>query len=417
MNITGIEKAKVYPLNNQASYSPYRNNSVLNFEIAPQADRMIDPRSIRLNFVFEVRKTADNALPDNDVNIDDRVGLCSIFDLVRVRQQNTNQVLEETRNYGFMCASSMPAGLSLNNYKKFASQYYSATGRSEAQKELITKPVPASLILKTGLFSGQQLWNLQALGGIKLELVMNSLSQVLYGANASEYFYQIKDVNLSFNYVTLASPIKSQQYSVAYPQYTSFTSVLSSSNDQLSIVFAQNQVRSVFSTTIKSDKLNNFTQNAFTTDRIKDAANPSADKKVKELILYKDSVKFPFDYIVNERDATDNGVYLCLKNKLFLDCFRQFTAISNILQSTTTQGTKSHREAKYGFDVANGRAYTGLGVNYDMLRNSASVSFRNSMFSMRVNSELTDGTPNNVMSFTLSNRMLKTNPMNSTIVN
>lgn len=188
----------------------------------------------------------------------------------------------------------------------------------------------------------------------------------------------------------------------------SLSAVISSSNDQLSLVFAQNQVRSVFSTTVKSANLNNALQNAFTTNRLVDAAD--AAQKVQELIFYKDSVKFPLDYILNERDAVSNAVYEALKNREFLSCFQDFTNISNTLQSTTTQGTKSHRSSKHGFDEADGRAYTGIGINYDRLRNSASVSFQNSMFALRVGSQLTDGTPNNVHVFTLSNRMLQTNP-------
>ena len=233
--------------------------------------------------------------------------------------------------------------------------------------------------------------------------------------DASLFYYEIKNPNLTFNYVNLASPISSNQYQVAYPLYTSFSSVLSSSNDQMSLVFAESQVRSVFCTTIKSSNLNNFTTNAFTTNKIQNTSN--ADKSVQELIFYKDSVKFPLDYIVNERDAVSNGVYEALKNRLFISCFQQFTKIANTLQSTTTQGTKTHREATYGFDVADSRKYTGVGCNFDMLRNSASVSFSNSMYAMRVGSELQDATPNNVFCFTLSNRMLSTNPSGANQMN
>lgn len=413
VQVVGISKAKVYPLNNQESYSPYRNNSVLNFEIAPQADRMVDPRTLRVNFELDVITTAADAYRvAQDVNIDSRIGVESIWDLVRMRQQTTNEVLEETRNYGFMCAASMPSGTSLQNYKKHTSCTYNATARDDVQKETLKRAVPCSMILKTGLCSSGQLWNLQALGGVKLELVMNSLSQVLHGADAGDFYYRIRNPNITFNYVNLASPIASNQYQVAYPLYTSFSSVLSSSNDQLSLVFAQSQVRSVFSTTVASANLNNLAKNAFTTDEIQSIAGAVyTDKAVQELILYKDSVKFPLDYIVNERDAVTNGVYECLKNKLFLDCFQQFTAITNTLQSTQTQGTKSHRSLKYGYDVTDSREYTGLGINYDMLRNASSVSFANSLFAMRVNSELTNGTPNNIFTFTLSNRMLQSSPM------
>ncbi len=187
---------------------------------------------------------------------------------------------------------------------------------------------------------------------------------------------------------------------------------MSSSNDQLSLVFAQSQVRSVFSTLVASANLNNLLKNAFTTDKIQSiTGGVYSDKSVQELIMYKDSVKFPLDFIVNERDAVSNAVYECLKNKLYLDCFQEFGKISNTLQSTFTQGTKSHRSGKYGYDVPDAREYTGLGINYDMLRNASSVSFANSLFAMRVNSELTNGTPNNIFTFTLSNRMLQSSPM------
>jgi hypothetical protein len=421
VNVTGISKSKVYPLNNQASYSPYRNNSVLNFEISPQSDKMIDPRTLRLNFELEVRKTADDAFPDGtlgggeDVNLDSRIGINSIWDLVRIRQQTTNDVLEETRNYGHMASATMPSGTSLQNYKKHISNTYGAFGKDGTQASALSQALPCSLILRTGLCSSQSLWNLQALGGLRLELVMNSLSQVLYGGDADDYYFQITNPNITFNFVNLASPITSNQYQVAYPLYTSFSSVISSSNDQMSLAFSESQVRSVFSTTIKSSNLNNFATNAFTTNRLKDTAGD--DQKVQELIFYKDSVKFPLDYIVTERDSVANSVYEALKNRLFMSCFQQFTRIANTLQSTTTQGTKTHRESLYGWDVADFRAYTGIGINYDMLRNASTVSFKNSMYAMRVGSQLTDATPNNVFCFTLSNRMLQTNPMGANQMN
>jgi len=416
VQVVGIQKGRVHPLNNQQYYSPFRNNSVINFEIAPQSERMIDPRSLRLNFEFECLKTSNDAYRTNeDVNIDPRIGISSIFDLCRIRQQTTNDILEETRNYGFMAAASVPSGTSLQNYKKFISNIYGATGRNDAQKQLLTQAVPCSLILRTGLCSSQSLWNLQALGGVRIELVMNSLSQVLFGDDSGSFYFRIKNPNITFNYVELASPISSNQYQVAYPLYTSFTSVISSSNDQLSIVFAQPQVRSVFCTTIKSKNLNNTEVNAFTTNRIQNV--DGADKSVQELILYKDSVKFPLDYIVNERDAVSNQVYEAFKNRLYLSCFKDFNNITNTLQSQVTQGTKSHREGQYGFDVADvNLPYTGIGINFDMLRNAASVSFLNSMFSMRVGSQLTDGEPNNVFCFTLSNRMLQANPNGANLI-
>lgn len=419
VNVVGISKAIVHPLNGQTAYSPYQNNNILNFEVAPQASRMLDPRSLRLNFELQVRKKVGDAFPTGDlsagedVNISSRIGASSLFDLIRIRQQNTNEVLEETRLYSTMLASSFPANASLHNYKKHVSLNYGAMGKDATQALALSASVPMSLKLRTGLFSVQTLWNLQAMGGCRIELVLNSLSMVLHGGNAGDFYWKIVDPTITFNYVDVNGNV-GNSYQLQYPTYTSFSSVVNSSNDQLSMVFAQQAVRSVFATTIKSASLNNLTTNSFTTNRLQNAGG--ADKKVQELIFYKDSVKFPLDFIVNERDAIADGVYECLKNKLFIECFRSFFNITNTLQSPNSQGTKSHAGAVNGYDVCDNRAYTGLGINYDQLRNAESVSFLQSMFAFRVNSQLDDNTANQVQLFTLSNRQLKTNPMNAQVV-
>lgn len=410
VNVLSLEKAKIYPVNSQSTYSFFKSNPQMNFEISPQMDKMLDTSTIRLNFDFKVLTSA-GAFPTlaQDVNIDSRIGVSSVIESIRIRQQNTNEVIEENLSYGSMCSAIQPSHLSFNDYKTNVGLNYGASGKDYAQRQLLLKVIPCSLVLKNGLFR-VGLLNLKALGGLSIEVNLNSNSQVLHGADASLFHYDLENVNMSFNYVE-TTPNLGNNLTVAYPVYTSFNSIVSSSNDQISLLFNQQSVRSVFSISVLSNNLNNFEKNGFTTNRLQDAGEVS--KKVLELVSYKDGVKFPRDYIVNERDAVSNGSYECFKNRLFLECFKSFNLINNCIQSPHTQGTKTHVDSDNGYDVPDNRAYTGVnGTNYDALRIGESVPYVGSMYSMKINSELNSGDPNNVFTFTLSNKVVKTNPNN-----
>lgn len=414
VNIVGIQKAKVYPLNNQVNYSWKNSNPLIQFNISPQDQRLLDSSTIRLNFNFDILKTDNTARPGNDAKIDPRIGISSIIDTIRIRQSSTGEIVEELREYGQMCSLVQPAQLSLSNYQKWATTVFGATGSSNRSKFLIRKRVPVSLVLKNGLFSSGSLMNLKALGGISLEINLQSDAQVLFGANANEYYYRVNEPRLTFNYVELANPIMGQSFTTAYPQYTNFNSMLSSSNDTLSMVFNQQAVRTIFSKTVRSQNLNNYLYNGFKTNRILDGTVPGegVSKKVQESTVFKDSVKYPREFITSERDAVENGVYECLKNAQFLECFKSLHKFTNCIQSPLTQGVRSNPTDIIGFNNAEYDSYYGglVGVNYDALRNGSSIDMNGSLFSVRINSQLTDSSPNNIYTFTLSNKVLKSNP-------
>lgn len=411
VNIVGIQKAKVYPLNNQVNYSWKNSNPLIQFNISPQDQRLLDSSTIRLNFNFDILKVDNTDRNTNqDVSIDSRIGISSIIDTIRIRQSSTGEIVEELREYGQMCSLVQPAQLSLSNYQKWATAVFGATGSESRSLEFIKKRVPISLVLKNGLFSSGSLMNLKALGGLSVEINLQSDAQVLFGANSSGYYYRVNEPRLTFNFVELANPIMGQSFMTAYPQYTNFNSMLSSSNDTLSMVFNQQAVRTIFSKTVRSQNLNNYAENGFRTNRILDSSN--ASKRVEESTVFKDSVKYPREFITNERDAVDNGVYECLKNAQFLECFKPLHKFTNCIQSPITQGVRSNPTAIIGFNNAGNDLYYGglVGVNYDALRNGSSIDMNGSLFSVRIQSQLTDSEPNNIYTFTLSNKVLKSNP-------
>ena len=422
VKVVGIQKARLFPINSRSSYSFKNGNPTINFEVAPDPTRLLDVNSLRLNFILNVlddATTRNTQLPSRVNNqdtagsgartcsIDDRVGTNAVIDVLRLANFK-NEVIEEIRNYSRLLASSIPALTSFDSYKNWNSNKANAYASSFTQGIAVNGPLACSLQLRAGILNRGTPISTNDLDGLKISLQLAPDNFVLFGANASDCHYEISKVSLTYNWIVLDSPDPVSSETLQYPSYSSFINIIQSSDDQQSLMMNLASVRATFTNFVKTSSLNNFAENSLETNRIENNAGEQQD--IKTIVHLRNNVKFPKKYDINERIPVINAAYEAHLGREYLDCFKPFRQISSCLQSPETQGYKSVDDDDY--DKPDERPVYGVGCNYDMLQVGMGSNFKDNMYSVRIQSELTDSTSNTAFTYSLSNQGLAVKKQN-----
>ncbi len=421
VKVVGIQKARLFPINSRSTYSFKNGNPTINFEVAPDPTRLLDVNSLRMNFVLNLlddattRNAQNPARVDNQNTtagagaraclIDERVGANTVIDVLRLSNFK-NEVIEEIRNYSRLLASSMPALTSFEAYKNWNSNKNLAFGKSTTEGLAVNGPMACSIALRAGILNAGAPISTNDLDGLKISLQLAPDNFVLYGANASDCHYEISKVSLTYNWILLDSPDPVSSETLQYPSYSSFINIVQSSDDQQSLMMNLSSVRAAFTNFVKTSHLNNFTHNSLETNRLQNAANANQD--IKTYTHMRNNVKFPKKYDVRENIVVTNGAYEAHLAREYLDCFKQFRTLSSSLQSPETQGFKTTNT----LDEPDTRYVGGIGNNYDMLGVGMGANFKDNMYALRIQSELSDSTSNTAFTYSLSNQGLAVRKQN-----
>ncbi len=426
-NVVSISKARVFPINSRSAYSFKNGNATLNFEIAPEQAKMMDTKSLRLNFMLNVLDSATTrngqtpCRPNNqdtagtgakDCLMDSRIGAHAVIDVLRISNFKS-EVIAEIRNYGHMQASVMPVLTSFDSYKNWGSCKSASYAREDTQGLFLNGPMACSLELKAGILNTGVPLSTLATDGLKIQIALASDNMVLFdnaggSAAAADCSYELSRVSLTYNWLNLASPMMTDSQNLQFPAYSSFTNIIQSSDDQQSLMMNLQSVRSAFTNFIKTSHLNSFNRNSFRTNRLQNLAGDDVD--IKRYVHLRNNIKQPKKYEINENIVVNNGAYEAQLGREYLDCFRPFNQIASTLQSPEIMGYKSVVADDY--DHPDVEPVYGVGNNYDMLFVGAGAEFKDSSYALRVQSNLTDSTANTSFTYALSNQGLAVKQQN-----
>ena len=422
--IIGIEKFVSFPINRQNSYSFKNNSSLIEFRFESQSTKKIDPSSLRFCGVLRLQQGGQNSAkrPNNMgtngradyiSTINDRVSISSIIDILRLRNLQS-EMIEEVRQYGQVMSVIAPLQTSYDQYKTWAGNKFGALANIKAQKALVNQDIEFSLPLRSGLLMNGQLLNLASLGGLSLSILLNNDQQVLHGVGAAgdSGSYEILQVQLTGDYYVYDSPQPPISQVIQYPAYNNFMSIVNSSDDSSSLQLAQRSVRGITIKSIPSSHLNNYEKDGFTTGKLENTNAQgtayNADADVLEYTFLRGSVKYPKTYTTSERQAHLSDRYEGKKNRDFMNSVRPFYTYQNSLVSPVVQGDLPHFTGDtQKIDVpAEDFAITGLGVSLDDLATGQGADYMSQIYSLRLVSEIDGKSPNNLMTFSLSNQGL-----------
>lgn len=441
VKVVSIEKAEVFPINSMSSFSFKNGSPIINFEIAPTPNKLIDTSTMRLNFKIRCGYgSGANFLRVNNQatygpignvargqaagSMNSRVGVVSVIDNIKLSNFK-NEVIEEIRNYSRLNASVIPCLNSFQRYKNSLSNVYYGFGNQVAQQLRNNSDMNCSIPIRAGVLQSGQPLDIQSMGGLKMDINLSPDSFVFNVSDADNYtggttnygdgrvYYELSEVSLNFNYLVLNQPIPPKNEVIPYSAYNSYLQVIHSSDNQNTLNLALSSVRSVFQNFLPSPNINNYLVDSLQTTPLRNkGANNYAvaeDRVIRELTHLRNGVKYPKQYSIDERNVVSRASAIPAHQlRDFLNGIKSFNLITSTLISPATQASKTRDDDDYDQPDGKNNGYEiyGTASRYDALNMGSGAEFMNSGYTVRLLSDLDGGSPNNAYTFTLSNQGL-----------
>jgi len=395
MNVVETIPFKLFPVNKAQdnAYSYHKSSPILTFEFNENFQRVIDPSSLRLCGrlrVYNQNSTgASNQAPANRFDVaplnatqqeneyvcylDDRVSVSSAISQVNVANLKGN-LYEQFKNYNRAMASQMAVTAS---YKDLCSLYQMTFG-SVPNNDCIARKcsgdIPFALRLMTGYLSNPEPISL-ASAGLSLSINLTSTSNAVYGLNAEDFVYELRDVFLMGKYMVLEKPISSSRDEIEYDSAYNYLSIVNSGNDHNNLNLNLQRCSFIYQNFLPSAWNNNFNYNGFSTPELLElnAGNYEA-KKLERVTFNRGAVRFPYNYDLDFEKTNRDGAFQALRSRTFLNAIFAFAENRNCSISPTTENValmveprtqwlKTPQSADQG--LVNGWTFPGQNTDWD----------------------------------------------------
>ena len=458
MSIVANQKFNIRPLNAKNEYSFRFSGGNIVFQFSNNPLLMLDPNTLRLNATVRLvtGKTALGGLPtttgegrpnnDNLLNgvtgVGGTGGQAAVYDANKITStsrgfaatifsdvtitNNNDVVIEQMRNYGRALSTILPMTASQHDYNSHMNISYGGYGpRGVAQNIVNNMDVSIAMPIRTALLASGRLLSLGSLNGLKLHFTIGADASTLFGTNAAAdggAFVQLTDVSLSGTYKVLDTPIPINKAGFQYNAYNSYQSILNSSSSTNNVNFGMSNVMSVWNNNIPVSFLNNYAQDSYANYPIL-KSDGTVECRIKDTAITRNSVKFPNDYQIDERQIVDQfsdesyhpNDTLRLYN--WINAVKAFPSLNSTIIGLGTE--QLGNQAVYGPEstaanfadnpIAN--HLTGYGVRIDMTNSNSGVSFRQANYAQTIDSTLDTGTdPNANFTFVLSKNQMNVSP-------
>ena len=386
-----------------------RGNPQLNFLIANTG--MLQTQELRLQGTFKRVLNTTTGVNEvdttKDLNVDAFCGIQSVIQNIEIGSRAySNKSLENIQHYprlvsNFMSGLHSKSGLDTQLYHEQGSkgygfdtpaetlnesnlnlgQRYSSAGQKIAQRIpfCATKGLDFDLRLVCGMFMSNDI-DLEALGGLSITINLAPDSNVLYGADADAYHYEIENPRII---VPVLSKTAQQQIATAenpspvmnFLSFTSLYNTITSTDNQVVHRVSLRGVISSMSNFIPTSYINSFGKNGLA------QYNPA----IQKLVYHLDGKRFPFEYSVltpndpsqpQSKQPTTNPQVL----KNYLDSFRNNKDIKKSSLNPVICGVQSQSEEHGVF---------GIGASFDSVSN-AGIPVEVSTLGFEIQSKLID---------------------------
>ena len=455
MSIASVTNYEISPLNQSSGSNntfSYRNGNPIITMRLPSTQMYALTSTMRLNYVLRVFQP-DGSPPTNSVTpaagqvlMSDRIGNNSIFDSVNV-STSTNSSIESCRNYGRLLASSIPATSGWNEYSTHLSHWFggSCSSNLDVTAKCLNRGVQCSSPLLTGVLgSGQAipLGDVNGVGGMIITIQLNSNNQALFSslpAMAGAY-YEISDVTLTGKYGLPTGGALPPISNIRFSAYQSYYDVINTNDSTNSIDSKLSAVSSVFSNFLPTTSIQNFSQDSYQTPGLANQVGGAyvTPAPIRTINFMRSGIKFPLQTAIDETSLRQNTTaaagafgaklnsYDALRQYYFQDAVRLtrndidslaggrsegllslFNNVKNDSPAQTILG--QGRVVTFNSSPLLGRVF-GVGVRYDQAGVGATVSFKNSPYSLRLTSSLDGISPFSMWSFFLYQTIMTLNP-------
>ena len=348
---------------------------------------------------------AQNTVQANDVNINPFCGTQSVCDSVEIGSRvNSTRSIEKINNYPMLVSSLLSAlhskgGFDANLYTEQGSKGIGMTSSAHNSRVVGTNPFIINnqvlaqrkpflqqdgfdfdMRLICGMFMGQESLDLEAIGGLSIVINLNSDDNVLFGANAGNFRYEIVNPRIIVPIIekTPQQQLATRNAGVATFNFLTFVSLyntLSSTDQQVVHRVNLKSVVSNFQHYIPVSHINNTARDSMA------QYNPA----IERLTFLQNGKRTPLEFVLEpSKEANINAsAQLSTTPQLllnYLDAYRNFKDIKKSLVNPTVSGFVA-QTARVGV--------FGTGCSYDSVGQSG-INANGSTLGFEIKSSLDD---------------------------
>ena len=443
-NVVRTRKNHIVPINQPlaGSYSFKEGSSLINFML-PASPQALLTNTLKMNFRLRCNQPTSTfqtpVLVNNNTNksslgefqglLDERNGVNSIIDTLTWSSGTTNSTLENIRAYGRLTATTNGFHNSQSDLDgRTQGENTACASRSNISGNMVNCENFYSIPLKCGLLEGAEdgiiLMGRAGVNGLNLTIQLQNDMMVFKSneANATDIFYSINDVFITYDTLEFTSEIteelnKNDAGEMNYASYSYIYSVINSSDDQLNLNLGVKSALSIFSTFVPTSHLNNVSVNSFSPGNLKNAVNGvyTDDATLSRVSFIRNGELSPLDHFndvdTSSKENTPRPV-LIETSKQALDVENSTrTLISPATQNGLLTKTNINGDEVSSLNTAvsvetQSNPLVVLGVNFDNISNQGRDFSGNNTYGLRTESSLNGNSPNSITTFVRSKNTL-----------
>jgi len=305
---------------------------MISFTIQAQ-DGILDPSSIRINGRLSVFKDLARTPVYTDdaqaINMDNRLGIFSLWDQLVVRHNKSKQTCEHIRHYNRYLSSYLGMTSSQQDMVGHLSETALIMPNSAAMRNIVASGDAASALavvpkefschLPSGFMMSGNKINLMenSFGGIQIELHLSPDSNCLFtdGAaanNVANAFYELSDLSLTCE-VQVPRPeelssLRSQTSgALEFNSITSLFTSINTNNAQLQYSLGLKNLQSVFMNFCPATHINSLTSNGLATTGLSDVGGTDPTRFINRVQWLRGGQKYPLQYdVVDQKNTPGN---------------------------------------------------------------------------------------------------------------
>jgi hypothetical protein len=425
----GRQNFRIRPSNAPANnIFSYEGNPVLSFQL-PSSNVLLDPTSLRITGKLRFTPSQVAGLVADNINIDQFLGINSVFDSATWSSLMSRSVIEKINNYQKLLNSILPALKSSDQFQAGLQSESLATNDLSYQKTeiisnmLLEEGVSFSVPVYTGvsMASGNRL-PLMKLGGLILSMDLSSNEAVFLVQDDTLPKYQLVDVSLTGDYYIPEDEERQMlssmnEGSIELNTFTSLFSVLQSSQHTSQFNLGLKEVIACYFSFVPTSFINNYKYNQFQSLRINDANGE--EQQIVKLNFLRNGTQMPFlydlDVVDNSNEAELMRYYLMSLKRL--NELTKTTISSENLDPRWNIGSSSFPLTTENQGSSLNHMNYVLGVPYDIISGLSGANFSNQPLTINIDSNLSSSNPNAIYFFTLSKTLISYDPQGIRVMN
>ncbi len=431
--------AEAVPINGLQTYSS-NSNYQINFSIVGGMSEMLYLKELR--FLMDLRYLSGDGKHFNNGNVnklqtyandvysatDKHSADCGVISSV-VFMNSKSEILEQISGYGHLMNKIMQLQLSQNDALTWSMLDYGVGSgcKDICNQQLLNSDHPLAMRIFSGMTNSDSIPFSMLGGELKITINIVNPSQQIYGGQLNPLQsgglnnpapldggskYQISNIKCVYEVLDMGKPIPVQKDGYGYKCYSQYTQSVQSSNYQNMFNFNLSNVRSVLTSFIRSNKLNNFSDNSYQSTKLQNgstilSAENTDDQNIQNSTVLKNGVRFPLDFELDERVVNENQP----DNKVSYDTLRSYyyctalTPFPRFARSCIGPASENLGSFNQHTDPDFYSSVYGIGTAYDSLGQTSNFMGSNN-YGQTLESTLNGQEINEIFTHTLANKRL-----------